>query len=143
MCIRDSTKLKLRTLYVDPFSAKTRILMIESKDDSHSGLPTIAISTARDTGHDNDSFNPLDDDPEGCVGPAPADTELAGRRASSDTSTGDGKFRHQKGRWSRKPNADAWIDSRPSLISATGRKSQKGVLTLEAVDYDCDYDSEA
>ena len=131
--------------------------MIESKNSigpGDSGLPIITFSAANaDAGLDNGGFNPMDDDDDdlgSCTSPAPADTELVGRRlTSSDVSTGDGKFRHKKGTKAHKGRADAWIDARPSLVSissSAGRQSpQPSVMTLEEGNcvYDYDYDSEA
>ena len=150
---------------VTHFSPNARILMIESKNSvgpGYSGLPIITFSTANvDAGLDNggfykDGFNPMDDDDDDvgtCTSPAPADTELVGRRlTSSDVRIGDGKYRHKKGTRAHKGSADAWIDARPnslvSISSAAGRQSpQPSLMTLEEVNcgygYDFDYDSEA
>ena len=90
--------------------------MIESKDT----LPVIAISAAA---HDNAGFQ----DTEEARGPSPALPPA----------------RYQKGGKARRPAPDAWIDARPSLISAGRRASQDSVLSLDTRDYHYDYDSEA
>ena len=142
---------------VTHFSPNARVLMVESKNSigpGDSSLPIITFNAANaDAGLDNGGFNPMDNDDDDlgtCTSPAPADTELVGRRlTSSDVSIGDGKFRQKKKPKAHKGSADAWIEARPSLVSmssSAGRQSpQPSVMTLEEVNcgYDYDYDSKA